>query len=176
MAADSRYEALAGLVRHVAGPTCWLRRVVTAAAVLGGLAGLLLWWAVAGDRVTERWQGTAGSLLVLACALAPAAWLLNVRAALTGLLEVPEKVGGVAARRGAELLDRSRPARPTGGVRGAVGAVRRIARDYSDVVGSWRTVAQLLVPSFWALTALALVAVPVVVVLAVVAALFAQLT
>ncbi len=173
---DSRYDALAGLVRRVAGPTCWLRRVVTTAAAVGALAGLMLWWVLSGDLLTQRWRGTVGSLLVLACALAPAGWLLNVRWALTGLLEVPEKLGGVTARRGAELLGRSRPERPAGGLRDAVGTVRGIARDYGDVVGSWRSVAQLLVPAFWALTAAAIAAVPALVALALLAALFEQLT
>ncbi|MGI9022944.1 MAG: hypothetical protein ACR2HV_06900 [Acidimicrobiales bacterium] len=50
-------------------------------------------------------------------------------------------------------------------------SLRRAVGDYGDVVGSWATVAQLVAPTFWALTALALLAVPVVVALAVLAGL-----
>ena len=55
----------------------------------------------------------------------------------------------------------------------AVAPSARIVRDYGDVVGSWGTVAQLLVPWFWMATIVALAAVPVLVVAAVVAGLVA---
>jgi hypothetical protein len=46
-----------------------------------------------------------------------------------------------------------------------------VLRDYGDVAGSWGTVAQLVAPSFWLLTLAAFVAVPVLAVVAAVAAL-----
>ena len=168
---DPRLEALAGVVARVEGAACWLARLATRTAAVGGAAGVLVWWVVTGDRVVDWWQGTAGSLLVLALCLAPAAWLVNVRSALVNLVELPDKLGGVAARRAAQLRDGTPLYPPEGGPLQAVRAVRGVARDYGDVVGSWGTVAQLLVPSFWLLTAAAFLAVPVVVVAAVVAGL-----
>jgi hypothetical protein len=52
-----------------------------------------------------------------------------------------------------------------------VRSVRGVLRDYGDVVGSWGTVAQLLAPSFWLLTLVALGAVPAFSVLAMAVAL-----
>ena len=123
-----------------------------------------------GDRVADRWDGTVASLLVLVLCVAPAAWLLNVRFALHGLLELPETLGGVAARRSAPFRDVPRPPPPRG-LWPTVQAVRGIVRDYRDVVGSWSTLAQLLAPSFWLLTVVALAMVPVVVVAAAIAGL-----
>ena len=57
-----------------------------------------------------------------------------------------------------------------------IGAVRStwgVLRDYGDVTGSWGAVAQVLAPPFWVLTVVALLAVPLVAVLALVAALLA---
>ena len=164
---DPRLEALAGVVSRVEGAACWLARLVTKAAIVGAVAGSVLWWVVAGERIHEWWRGTAGSLVVLVLALAPAAWLVNARSALTDLVDLPERLAGVATRR------RGPVPRPEGGVLGAVRTVRGIARDYGDVTGSWGTVAQLVVPSFWMLTLVALAAVPVLVVVAAVAVLVA---
>lgn len=168
---DPRLEALAGVVARVEGAACWLARLATKAALVGGGAGLLLWWVTAGDRVDEWWQGTVASLLVLLLCVAAPAWLLNVRSALHDLVELPDKLAGVTTRRVAELRGGARPERPDGGTLQAMRSVRGVMSDYGDVVGSWGTVAQLVVPSFWLLTAAALVAVPVVVVLAAVAGL-----
>ena len=167
---DPRLEAVGRLVAVVDGPARRLARVATRAAAAGGVAGLLLWWVAAGDRVADRWDGTVASLLVLVLCVAPAAWLLNVRFALHGLLELPETLGGVAARRSAPFRDVPRPPPPRG-LWPTVQAVRGIVRDYRDVVGSWATVAQLLAPSFWLLTVVALAMVPVVVVAAAIAGL-----
>ncbi len=169
---DPRLEAVGRLVAVVDGPARRLARVATRAAAVGGVAGLLLWWVAAGDRIADRWDGTVASLLVLMLCAAPAAWLLNVRFALHGLLELPETLGGVAARRSAPFRDVPRP--PPRGLWPTVQAVRGIVRDYRDVVGSWATVAQLLAPSFWLLTAVALAMVPVVVVAAAIAGLVAS--
>ena len=140
----------------------------------GAAAGFVLWWVVVGDRLGDWWQGTAASALVLVLCLAPAAWLLNVRFALHELVELPDRLAGVATRRAGPLRASDPPVRPQGGALGAVRSVRAVVRDYGDVAGSWGTVAQLLVPSFWLLTVAALVAVPVVMLLAAVAALVAR--
>ncbi|HEV2758820.1 MAG TPA: hypothetical protein VGV86_04560 [Acidimicrobiales bacterium] len=168
---DPRLEALTGMVARVEGAACWLARLATKAAVIGGAAGVALWWVIAGSRVDEWWRGTVGSVLVLLLCVAAPAWLLNVRSALHDLVELPEKLTGVTTRRVAELRGGARPERPDGGALQAMRSVRGVLRDYGDVVGSWGTVAQLLVPSFWLLTAVALVAVPILVVLAAVAGL-----
>lgn len=159
------------MVVRVEGAACWLAGLATRAAAVGGGAGFLLWWFAVGDRLDDWWAGTAVSLLGLGLCLGAAAWLLNVRFALLGLVELPAKLGGVTARRAAQLRGRPAPDRPKGGVLGAVRSVRGVLRDYGDVVGSWGVVAQLVVPSFWLLTAAALFAVPLLVVLAAVAAL-----
>ena len=122
----------------------------------------MLWSVVAGGRVTEWWEGTAASLLVLALVLAPAAWLVNVRFGLLELVELPDKLAGVATRR----VGRLRPERPEEGTVGAVRSVWAVLSDFGDVLGAWGAVAQLVAPMFWLLTAVAFVAVPVVVVLA----------
>lgn len=147
---------------------CWLARLATRAAVVGAAAGAALWWFVAGDRVGEWWRGTAGSLLVLVLCLAPSLWLTNVRFALLDLVELPEKLSGVADRR---LRSRPAPQRPETGTLGTIRSVRDILQDYGDVAGSWGTVAQLVVPGFWVLTVVALAAVPVLVLAALVAGL-----
>jgi hypothetical protein len=167
---DPRLETLAGVVGRVEGAACWLARQATRAAAAGAIAGLVLWWVVAGERVDE-WWGTLASVLVAAAVLAPAAWLCNVRSALVDLVALPDTLGGVTMRRSAQLRRRRPARRPDGGLLGAVRAVRGIVRDYGDVAGSWGTVAQLVVPSFWLLTVAAFAAVPVLVVAAAVAAL-----
>ncbi|HVF14808.1 MAG TPA: hypothetical protein VM942_09435 [Acidimicrobiales bacterium] len=166
-------EAVARVVAQVEGKVCWLARLATRTAVMGGVAGLLLWWVAAGDRVTEWWQGTAGSLLVLVLVVAPAAWLVNVRFALLELVELPDKLAGVANRRTGPLRPghRAPVQRPEGGRVAAVRSVWGVLRDYADVVGAWGAVAQLVAPTFWLLTAAAVVAVAVVVALAAVAGL-----
>ncbi|MDQ4069412.1 MAG: hypothetical protein M3203_08080 [Actinomycetota bacterium] len=168
---DPRVEAVTAAVARVEGVACWLSGVATRAALAGGVAGLVLWWFAAGERVSDWWQGTAVSVLVLALCLAPALWLVNVRAALIELIELPDRLRGVARRRaGLRPAPASGP-KPPGGLLGAVRALRGVLRDYGDVVGSWGTVAQLVVPSFWLLTVAALAAVPVVALVAAVVAL-----
>ena len=104
--------------------------------------------------------------------LAPALWLLNVRFALVSLIELPDKLSEIARRRGGQL--RGRPVeRPKGGVIAAARTVRDLVQDYGDVTGSWGVVAQLLAPTFWLFTGAALVATPVLVIAAGVAALMA---
>ena len=168
---DPRIEALAGMVARVEGAACWLARLATKAAVIGGAAGVVLWWVTAGSRIGDWWQGTAGSVLVLLLCGAAPVWLVNVRSALRDLVELPEKLTGVTTRRLAELRGGAPAERPDGGTLQAMRSVRSVLRDYGDVVGSWGTVAQLLVPSFWVLTATALLTVPVLIVLAAVAGL-----
>lgn len=168
--ADPRLEALAGMVARAGAGVCWLARLATTAAVVGAVAGAALWWAIAGERVDEWWRGTAGSLLVLVLCMAAPLWLLNVRFVLLDLVELPDKLRGVAGRR---LRGRPAPARPEGGALGTVRSIRDIASDYGDVAGSWGTVAQVVVPAFWFLTLAALVAVPVLVVAALVAGVIA---
>ena len=98
-------------------------------------------------------------------------WLVNDRSGLVELVEMPNRLRGVATRRIGGLRSAEPVEKPDGGVLEAVRSVRAVVRDYGDVVGSWGTVAQLVAPSFWFLTIVALAAVPVVVVLAAVAAL-----
>jgi len=167
---DPRVEALARMVARVEGGACWLARLALRTAVVGGIAGALVWWVTMGDRVDEWWQGTASSLLVLGLCLVPAAWLVNVRFALTDLVELPDKLSGVATRRAGRLKGRPQPDRPDGGALGAARSIWEVVRDYGDVVGSWGTVAQLLAPPFWVLTAVSFVVVPVLVVVAAIAA------
>ena len=164
-------QAVAGLVARVEGAARWLAWFATRAAVVGGLAGIALWWLTAGDRAGDWWQGTAGSILVLALCLAPALWLVNVRMSLLGLLELPETLSGVAARRMGRTPADGRPPAPAGGTIGTLRSIWGILRDYGDVAGSWGAVAQILAPPFWLLTVVALLAVPLVVVLALVAVL-----
>ena len=168
---DPRLEALAGVVVRVEGAACWLARLAGRAAAVGACAGLVLWWVLASERIDGWWRGTAASLLVLALVLAPALWLVNTRSALVDLVELPEKLGGVTTRRAAQLRREGAVRKPDGGFLGAVRSIRGILRDYGDVAGSWGTVAQLAVPSFWLLTVVALAAVPVIAVVAAVAAL-----
>lgn len=164
-------QAVAGLVSRVEGAARWLAWFATRAAAVGAAAGSALWWFAAGERAGDWWQGTAGSVLVLALCLAPALWLVNVRMSLLGLLELPETLSGVAARRMGRTPADARPPAPAGGVFGAVRSIWGVVRDYGDVAGSWGAVAQVLAPPFWLLTVLALLAVPPVVVLALAAAL-----
>ena len=98
---------------------------------------------------------------------------MNVRFALLELLELPEKLGGVATRRTATLRgDAASPVeRLDGGPLGAARSVWGVLRDSADVIGAWGAVAQLVAPPFWLLTAVAFVAVPVVVFVAIVAGL-----
>ena len=166
---DPRLDAVAGMVARVEGGACWLARLATRAAVVGGAAGALLWWLTVGDRVDEWWRGTAASLLVLGLCLLPAGWLLNVRFALLELIELPAKLSGVATRRAAHFKTAPRPERPEGGALQAMRSVYGVVRDYGDVAGSWGTVAQLMGPWFWLMTIAALVSVPVLVIAALIA-------
>ena len=172
-ASDPRLQTLAGVISRAGAKVCWLARLATRFAVVGAVAGGLLWWVLAGDRVDDWWEGTVGSLLVLVLCLAAPLWLLNVRFALLDLVELPEKLSGVASRRAGQLRGRPAPERPTGGALGAVRSIRDIVEDYGDVAGSWGTVAQLVVPAFWVLTLAALAVVPVLVVAAAIAGAFA---
>jgi hypothetical protein len=95
---------------------------------------------------------------------------VNVRMSLLGLLELPETLGGVAARRIRRTRPGAKPPAPAGGAVGALRTTWGVVRDYGDVAGSWGAVAQVLAPPFWMLTAVALLAVPLVAVLALVAA------
>ena len=170
-APDPRVQAVAGLVARVEGAARWLAWLATRAAGVGGAAGAVVWWLVAGERIVDWWQGTAGSVLVLGLCLAPALWLVNVRMSLLGLIELPETLSGVAARRMGQTPADARPPAPKGGLLGAMRSIWGIMRDYGDVTGSWGAVAQLVAPPFWLLTVVAFLAVPVMVVLALVAAL-----
>ena len=170
---DPRIQTLANQIARIQGGARWLAWVATRAAAAGGVSGVALWWLAAGGRVTDWWQGTAASVLVLALCLAPALWLVNVRMSLLGLLELPETLGGVAARRMGRAPAGPRPPAPAGGVIGALRSTWGVLRDYGDVTGSWGAVAQVLAPPFWVLTAVALLAVPLVVVLTLVAVLLA---
>ena len=169
---DPRLEPVARVVARVEGKARWLARLATRAAVVGGVGALVVWSVVSAGRLTEWWQGTVASLLVLALLAAPTAWLVNVRFALLELLELPEKLAGVTTRRAGQLLRTgARPAdspveRPDGGPLGAARSVWGVLRDYGDVAGTWGAVAQLVAPWFWLLTGAAFLAVPVVVVLA----------
>ena len=164
-------QAVAGLVARVEGAARWLAWFATRAAGAGGVAGMALWWLVAGDRIDDWWRGTAGSIVVLALCLAPALWLVNVRTSLMGLLELPQTVSGVATRRMGRVPAGARPPAPAGGPIGAVRSIWGVVRDYGDVAGTWGTVAQILAPPFWLFTAVAVLAVPLVVVVALLAAL-----
>ena len=84
---------------------------------------------------------------------------MHVRSALVELVELPDALSGVAARRAGGLRSRRPVEPPDGDLMAAVRSVRGVLRDYGDVVGSSGTVAQLVVPSFWLLTIAALVAV-----------------
>ena len=155
---DPRLDVVARLVGRVEGKACRLATLATRVAAGGASAGLVLWWVIAGDQVTDWWRGTAGALLVLALLLAPVAWLVNVRFALLELVELPEKLAGVATRRTARLRDRL-PVEPSDeGPFAAMRSLWGVLRDYGDVVGAWGTVAQLVAPPFWVLTAVAFVA------------------
>jgi len=160
-----------------------LARLITIAAGVGASAGLLLWWSTVGRRIGQRGPEVAAVVVVAALCLAPAAWLMNVRFALLGLLEIPDKLSGVAARRGARFLDSPLvgPPRTAAGVTGPVlnertgrlatlRSLRSAFRDYGDVAGSWARLGQLLTPTFWLLTAFALLAVPVLVAASAIAA------
>ncbi len=161
---DPRRERLAAAIERIKGPAAWLAALVTVAAVLAAASGGLLWWAITGALVRNWWQGTLAALVLLALLLVPALWLLNVRLALTSLVELPTRLEDVVKRRGPQLRH-LRLERPSGGIISTMRAVRDAARDYGDVVGSWGVVAQVAAPSFWLLTAAALAVVPVLVAL-----------
>ena len=156
---DDRAGRLAAAISRIAGPTTWLARVATVAAGCSVPPALIVWWAVAGDDLGDRWRRTIGAVLVLVVFLLPAAWLVNVRVALTSLVALPGALE-VARRRGGEVRNR-RIDRPEGGLFGTVRAIRSLVQDYSDVVGGWALVVQLVSPVFWLLTGLAFLAVPV---------------
>lgn len=168
---DPRVQAVATLVARVEGVARWVVWTATRAALLGGAAGVALWWFTAGERIGDWWRGTVGSLLVLGLCLAPALWLVNVRMSVLELLELPATLTGVATRRLRRARPGTKPPAPDGSVVGAVRSAWGILRDYGDVAGSWGAAAQLVAPPFWVLTVVALLAVPVVAVLAVVAGL-----
>ncbi len=131
---DPRLEPVARVVARVEGKARWLARLATRAAVVGGVGALVVWSVVSAGRLTEWWQGTVASLLVLALLAAPTAWLVNVRFALLELLKLPEKLAGVTTRRAGQLLRTgARPAdapveRPDGGPLGAARSVWGVLR------------------------------------------------
>lgn len=169
-----------------------LARLIAIAAAIAGGAGLLLWWSTVGHRVGRPGSSTAGVVVVALLCLAPAAWLVNVRLALLGLLEIPEKLSGVTARRGAQLLGSPLMSSPQAGAAtarpvpeertgstGWLAAARSLHAafgDYGDVAGSWARLAQLLTPTFWVLTGLALLAVPLLVIAAAIAGLIGAIS
>ncbi len=181
---DPRLARVVGLVARVEGTAKGVARLATLAAIAGAVGGLVLWGTTTGHRVDDDQEGTVVALLVLVLCLAPAVWLVNVRFSLLALLELPGKLSGVTVKRGTQLLGAPRldlpatgsvPVRKTGRL-ATIRSLRGVVRDYGDVVGSWATVAQLLAPTFWALTVLALLAVPVVIALAALAGLVKVLT
>jgi len=181
---DPRLAKLGAVVVRVDGATRTLARLATVATVVGAAGGAVLWWYAAGRQISDLGQTTVASLAVLAVCLIPAGWLLYVRLCLLALVKLPARLGGVATRRGSELIGTAPPQtsperravadlRVSPGWLGLARTLRGLARDYGDVVGSWATVVQLVTPTFWALTALALLAVPILVALAAVAGLVA---
>jgi len=58
----------------------------------------------------------------------------------------------------------------------SVRTIRGAVRDYGDVTGSWARLGQLLTPTFWVLTGLAFLAVPILMAVAAVAGLLALVT
>jgi len=181
---DPRLAKLGAVVVRVDGAIRRLARLATAAAVIGAASGTVLWWYAAGRQMSDLGHTTAASLVVLAVCLVPAGWLLYVRLCLLSLVKLPATLGGVATRRGAELMGTAPLETSTGrradtdhraspGRLATARTLRGLARDYGDVVGAWATVAQLVTPTFWALTALALLAVPIQVAVAAVAGLLA---
>jgi hypothetical protein len=146
---------------RVARAACWLAKTATRAAVVGAVGGGVLWWQL-------RPQSTVAAVVGAVAVLVPSAWLLNVRTALVSFVEMPEKLGEIARRRGGQL--RGRPAeRQKGGVLEAMRTVRAVVQDYGEVTGSWGLVVQLAAPTFWVFTGLAFLAVPVLVIVALVA-------
>ncbi len=181
---NPRLDKLGAVAAQVDRATRRLARLATVAAVVGAVSGAVLWWSTAGRQISDLGHSTAAALVVLAVWLVPAGWLLYVRLCLLSLVKVPAKLGGVATRRGAELMGTAPPEastehradadlRMSPGRLARARTLRRLARDYGDVVGSWATVVQLVTPTFWALTALALLAVPILVAAAAVAGLVA---
>jgi len=176
---DPRLARIVALVARVEGAAKWVARLATLAAIAGAVGGLVLWATTAGQRIDDDGEGAAVAILVLVLCLAPSGWLLNVRLSLHALLELPAKLTGVTVRRGTQLLGApsldlppadSVPVRRRGRL-ATIRSLRGVVRDYGDVAGSWATVAQVLTPTFWALTVLAVLAVPVVIALATVAGL-----
>jgi len=171
---------ITAVVTRVERTTRRLSGLVTVVAVAGGLAGVLLWWSTSGSRIHHLDRRAAASLVVLGVCLVPSGWLLNVRFALLALLRLPATLGDVATRRGTQLVGATGRGPSVGeyqaGWLATVGSLRGAVRDYGDVVGSWATVAQLVTPTFWALTALALLAVPILVAVAAAATLVAAFT
>jgi len=181
---DPRLATLNTVMARVEAATRGLTRLVTVAAVAGASAGLVLWWSTVGHVMGRPGHSAVVAVFVLGLCLAPAAWLLNVRTAMLALLGLPAKVSGVVARRGAQLAG-ARQGAPGAAVpivearTGRLAAVRTIrtaVRDYGDVTGSWARLGQLLTPTFWVLTGLALVAVPVLVAVAAIAGLMELIT
>jgi len=175
---DARLARLTALVARVEGTTRAVARLATVAALAGAVGGLVLWCSTSGRHLREPGQNAAVSVVVLALCLVPSGWLLNVRFSLLAVLRLPATLGEVTVRRSSGLLRRNPPgssavpARPTGTL-ASVRTLRVLVRDYGDVAGSWATVAQLVTPTFWAVTALALLAVPILVAVAAVAGLLA---
>lgn len=165
---DPRQDRLADLILRVRGGVSWLARFATGMAVVGGLAGALLWAVITGG------SGGLGAIVLIVVLLAPAAWLLNVRFAFRALLGLPAKLGTVGERlRSDRSGDAGRDERPTGSMVVVARSVHGAVREYDDLLGSWAAVAQMVSPWFWFLTVLACLAVPVLVVVSLIAALIA---
>jgi len=200
---DSRLAALNSVMARVEAATRGLARLATVAAVAGGTAGLVLWWSTVGHGIGRHGHSAIAAVVVLGLCLVPAGWLLNVRMAMLALLGLPATMSGVVARRGAQLVggrrgpeperppergpEPERPAERGPGITApivevrtgrlaSVRTVRDAVRDYGDVTGSWARLGQLLTPTFWVLTGLAFLAVPVLVAVAAVAGLVALVT
>lgn len=169
-----RGERLAAAVNAIRVPVRWLARTATLLAMVAAVAAVVIWWIAAGQRTAAWWEGTVRSLLVLAVLLLPALWLVNLRMALLGVLELPSKLGDITRHR-APQLRRVRVERPQGGMRGALRSVRGLVGDYGEVTGSWGLVMQLVTPWFWFLTVAAVVAAPLLALAAVVSGLAALL-
>lgn len=158
-------------VSTAAGPAArWLGRQATRGAVIGAVAGLVLWWVLSGSKALGGEGIRLGTIVSLVLLLAPAAWLLNVRAAVRDLAELPARLQSLVRRRvdqGRGLLG-SDPDAARGVIdvdTGAIGpvdatrAVRSAVVDYRDLVGASARVGQMLSPGFWLLTIVAVAAV-----------------
>lgn len=167
---DPHVDRLAALVVQVRSLALWFAGLCTSVGLVAGGLGLLLWGILAADRLGDGVGTTLGSLVVLLLLLAPALWLLNVRVTLRSLVELPAKLGHVVTTRVIGPGE-SRERRPEGGAMAAARSIRGATQDYGELIASRALVAQIATPSFWMLTGLAFLSVPILVVVTLVAAL-----